>query len=229
LREKNPFPPRAKGICTAKIAFARLRIAIFQAKRQPVGGRSRSQPAEPASPGFLELSRHCRAMVSGLSSGSGRPDRNLRTGGPVYLIGAELLRDKEPEREGRRLALLTHFRPEGSLEIKALIDLAGQRVLEFTARENPNASMSREEIEAAVALTLANPRVRAALGEDLARVKVEGLHLLTSDPKDPLYGHRAVRMLFKVGKLYRSAPVVIVDLTTRSVTIVPPRQAADHH
>jgi len=155
--------------------------------------------------------------------------RQLRTGGPLYLIGAELLRDKEPEREGRRLALLTHFRPEGSLEIKALIDLAGQRILEFTARENPNASMSREEIEAAVALTLADPQVRAALGEDLARVQVEGLHLLTSDPRDPLYGHRAVRMLFKVGKLYRSAPVVIVDLTTRSVTIAPPRPAPDHH
>lgn len=154
--------------------------------------------------------------------------RSLRAEGPIYVVDAELLRDKQSDK--RRLALITHFRYQGNLAIRTLVDLGDRQVLRVESSEDPQVPLAEAELKTAIDLTLADARVQAALGEDRARVTVEGLRLLTSDPKDPLYGHRVLRMLFKVGEDYRNTPVAIVDLTTRRVSIEAPSQpSAEHH
>jgi hypothetical protein len=151
--------------------------------------------------------------------------RNLRTGGPLYLVRTRLVRDKRPggstDAEVRRLAQVTHYRYDGDLAILTLIDLEQQQVLEVREVPHLTVPLAEEELDGAQDLALADPRVRKELGSSVDSVLIEALVLRTPDEKDQFFGHRVVRLLFLRGGSYLDRPVVLVDLTARKVVIVP--------
>ncbi len=196
----------------------------FSGPRCPPRPRRRGRRTK-RRPGRFRLTAAERSRAAELTERHETFQR-LKTASPIYLVATELIRDKNAE--NARLALVTHFRYEGGLAIETLVDVGEGKVLKVETRENAHTPLAKEELVEAIRLTLADRDVRAALGRDIDQVQVEGLHLLTPDPADPIYGHRAVRMLFRVGKLYRSAPVVVVDLNTRRVVIENPPPAAGH-
>jgi len=142
----------------------------------------------------------------------------------TFFVHAEMLHDKSAP--GSRRALVLHYRYQGDLTITTVVDLTAQRVLDVRTAAHVAAPLSQQEFEQARGLAMADPRVAEALGQNRGRVTVEPL-VLHATEGDPLYGHRVVRLLFRVERDYLSAPVVLVDLTTRQVMIEPPR-SADH-
>ena len=84
------------------------------------------------------------------------------------------------------------------------------------------ASLSDQEFQEARALAFADPRVVQALGAAQERLVVEPLPLGTTLPDDRFYGHRVVRLLFRIGPDYLSRPIVFVDLTDRRVLVEEP-------
>jgi hypothetical protein len=48
---------------------------------------------------------------------------------------------------------------------------------------------------------------------------VQGLRVLGAEEKDPCWSHRCVRLLFRDGDVYRSEPIVVVDLTAQKVVV----------
>lgn len=150
--------------------------------------------------------------------------RELRNGSPLYLVETELVREK-PEvegLEGKRLARITHYRYDGDLSIFTLIDLAAGATRQMEVIPHQPVPFSVEEYRAASELVLTDPRVRAILGERVAKVKVEGLALRTADPKDRYFGHRVLRMLFKYDNDYITRPIAMVDLTAQTVIVEDP-------
>ena len=117
--------------------------------------------------------------------------RELRNGSPLYLVETELVKEK-PEiegQEGKRLARITHYRYDGDLSIFTLIDLAARSTRRLDVMPHVPVPFSQEEYQGASELALADARVRSALGERAAKVKVEGLALRTADPADRFFGH----------------------------------------
>ncbi len=137
----------------------------------------------------------------------------------TYFTHAELLRDKS---SAVRRAVVVHYRYAGDQTITAVVDLAAQRVLDVRVEAHGSAALSEEEFHQARELALADPNVARALGGNRDRVTIEPL-LLRAPEGDPLYGHRVVRLLFRIERDYLSAPIVHVDLTERRVIIEAPR------
>jgi hypothetical protein len=143
-----------------------------------------------------------------------------------YLIDVELLRDKEAETSRR--ALVTHFRYEGDLAILSVVDLDARQVVRVETRPHQAVGLAEEELRRAEQLALQDPRVAEALGDARAKVRVEALVIRTGDEKDPYFGHRVVRLLFKLGADYLASPVVNVDLTAGRVDLPAPVEAPPH-
>lgn len=147
--------------------------------------------------------------------------RELRNGSALYLVETELVVEK-PEVEGeagKRLARITHYRYDGDLSIFTLIDLGAQATRQMEVEAHLPVPFAHEEYRAAADLALANPRVRAALGERERLVKAEGLVLRTSDPADRYFGHRVLRIMFKLENDYLTRPIALVDLTAQTVVL----------
>jgi hypothetical protein len=147
--------------------------------------------------------------------------RGLRNGSALYLVETELLREK-PAIEGqaeKRLARITHYRYDGDLSIFTLIDLSAQSARKMDVTPHAPVPFSHEEYKAAGDLALAHPRVRAALGSRESLVKAEGLALRTSSPGDRFFGHRVLRMMFRLEDDYLVEPIALVDLTAQTVEI----------
>jgi Cu2+-containing amine oxidase len=142
----------------------------------------------------------------------------------TFFVHAEMLHDKSAP--GSRRALVLHYRYEGDQTITTVVDLTAQRVVDVRTAAHVAAPLSQEEFEQARGMAMADARVAGALGQNRGRVTVEPL-VLHATEGDPLFGHRVVRLLFRVDRDYLSAPIVLVDLTTRQVMIEPPR-AAEH-
>ena len=85
-------------------------------------------------------------------------------------------------------------------------------------------SLSPEEFQRARDLALADERVRAALEDRGGSVVIEPLVLRPADHADSLYGHRVVRLLFRLDHDYLSDPVVLVDLTDERVLLEAARR-----
>jgi Cu2+-containing amine oxidase len=137
----------------------------------------------------------------------------------TYFVHAELLRDKAAP---SRRAMVVHYRYAGDQTITSIVDLGAQRVLDVRVAEHVGAPLSREEFDQAREMAMADPNVARALGENRGRVTIEPL-LLRAPEGDPMFGHRVVRLLFRIDRDYLSAPVVHVDLTERKVLIESPR------
>ena len=147
--------------------------------------------------------------------------RDLRNGSALYLVESELVIEKPAidGEAGLRLARITHYRYDGDLSIFTLVDLAAQTTRRMDVVPHVPVPFAHEEYQTAAALALAHPRVRAALGVHEPRVKAEGLALRTSDPSDRFFGHRVLRLMFKLGDDYLTRPIALVDLTAQTVEV----------
>ncbi len=147
--------------------------------------------------------------------------RDLRNGSPLYLVETELVVEK-PATEGgadKRLARITHYRYDGDLSIFTTIDLNAQTTRRMDVVPHLPVPFSNEEYAAAASLAMSDRRVRGILGQRQSLVQPEGLAMRTSDPADRYFGHRVLRMMFKLDDDYLTQPIVLVDLTTQTVVI----------
>jgi hypothetical protein len=201
------------------------RAGTEQGRERPEGGSS-EQPAAggpSAAARAYSLTAAERARAIELAERAVR-ERNLATGGPIFVVDADLIHDKAAgSEEGQRGALVTHYRYQGDVAIITHIDLAAGKVLQVETVPHLPVPLAEEEFKRARQLALDDAAVRAALGNNLNRVAVEALVTRPGSQQDPLYGHRLVRLLFKVDRDYLSQPSVMVDLTDGKVTIEPKR------
>jgi len=158
-------------------------------------------------------------------------ERKLIADGPIFVVDVDLIRDKVARSEvGRRGALVTHYRYRGDLAIITHIDLAESRILQVETIPHLSVPLAEEEFKRARQMALTDPAVRGALGRNLDKVVVQALVLRSAAAQDPIYGHRVVRLLFKVGRDYLSQPVVLVDLTAGKVSLQPAKpQPREEH
>jgi hypothetical protein len=168
-----------------------------------------------------ELTPAERTLAERLASGALRQRALVR--GRLYLSGMELLRDKaeEAKAEPQRQALVIHYRYDGDLTILTSVNLTREAVVAVDTARGIPAPLAEEEFARARELAMADPRVARSLRGDPGRLVVERLLSRSSDPRDPLFGHRLVRLLFRYGPDYVSDPVVTVDLTTGTVLVEP--------
>jgi len=76
------------------------------------------------------------------------------------------------------------------------------------ARPHLPVGLAQAEFERAKELALSDDAVRKALGSNASNVVVEALVIRAIADKDPYFGRRVVRLLFKLGADYLSEPIV---------------------
>jgi len=144
---------------------------------------------------------------------------NLRGSGPLFFVHAEMLHDKAAP--NARRALVEHYRYDGDLTITTLVDLGAQRVVAQRTAAHVPTPLSREEFEQARASALGDSRVSGLLAAHRnEQVDVEPMMTFTTSPDDPFFGHRVVRLLFRVGRDYLHTPLVFVDLTDNGRVLI---------
>ncbi len=142
----------------------------------------------------------------------------------MYLTSAEIIRDNVLEMRGsfQRRVMLTYYRYEGDLSIHILIDLNRKRVLEVKQLPHFVAPISTQEMELAKQMALSHPQVSAAVEPYRDRLVIEALTLRATLPRDPLFQHRVVHLLFRSGSTYLMRQSrILVDLTSEKVIIEP--------
>jgi hypothetical protein len=147
----------------------------------------------------------------------------------TFLASMQSHRDTEAEKKGvfERHALVTYYRYAGDTGLLVYVNLVRQTA---KVERSPHfaASIAQEELQRATELAMNHPTLTKVLEPFRGRVTVEALLMQSVGPKDPLFGHRLVNLLFRVGPHYLTASgLVLVDLTTEKVTIIPPPQKED--
>jgi hypothetical protein len=148
----------------------------------------------------------------------------LFTDRKMYLTDLHIHRDTASEMKGvfERLAVLIYYRYEGSLAIEVFINLTRQQVLAVKQLPKLTPPISPEELTLAQEMALNHPQVRDAVEPYRDRLIVEALTPRSESPKDPLFRHRLVYLMFRVGPSYLMwESRVFVDLTTEKVIIEP--------
>ncbi len=140
----------------------------------------------------------------------------LRTRAPMYLVASELIRPKG--NEGRQ-ALVTHYRYDGDLAVLTTVDFGRGQVLALDTVPHLVVPMAAEEVERARELAMADPRVSRAVERWRGELQVEAIQSRAASEADPLFGHRVVRLLFRVRRGWLDDPIVHVDLTAGRVLV----------
>jgi Cu2+-containing amine oxidase len=145
--------------------------------------------------------------------------KNLKTDEHLYFINGELFRDKSEENKQmtNRFVLLTYYRYDGDVTIKALVDSTREKVVKVEAVPHIPTPLSQEEFGIAKNLALAEPTVQKALTSYGTNVVIEPLVVRSLSETERT--QRLVRLLFKIGRDYLREPIVHVDLITKKVTV----------
>jgi hypothetical protein len=143
------------------------------------------------------------------------------TGKLLYAVATELLPAKEADEKGggERKALVTHYQYEGDMAIFSTVNLTQSAVVNVERVPHVPVPLSEQEFVRAKTLALAHPDVKTQVGSYSDRLTIEALLTRSPMETDPLYGHRVVSLLFRVGSDYLSMPEVVVDLTTEKVLV----------
>ena len=150
--------------------------------------------------------------------------KNLFTEKKMYLTEVHFSRDTAAEMRGvfERLAVLIYYRYDGDLTIEVFINLAQRKVLGVKELPKVNAPFSAEEFSLAKEMVFNHPKLKDVLGRYRERLVVEPIISRSESPKDPLFRHRVIYMLFRTGSTYLIPELrVFVDLTTEKVIIEP--------
>ena len=144
------------------------------------------------------------------------PDRK------TFLTFVQTHRNATLEKKGifERHALLTYYRYAGDVGILVYVNLTRQKVESVEQLPHFLAPLAPAELARARELVLSEPRLRNVLQPLRDQLTIEALLTRIPDPKNPLFGHRLVHLLFRVGPRYLTAQgLVLVDLTTEQVII----------
>jgi len=150
--------------------------------------------------------------------------KKLFTDRKMYLTEARFGRDTAAERQGvfERLAVLIYYRYEGNLSIEVFINLTRQKVLGVKQVPDLYPPLSREEFTLAKEMVFNHPKLKDSLERYRDRLVVEPRIIRSESPKDPLFRHRVIHMLFRTGSTYlMPESIVSVDLTAEKVIIEP--------
>jgi hypothetical protein len=155
---------------------------------------------------------------------AGEPKLHATAGTRVVFVGAEPLREKpehaQPGAETRGpLYLATYYRYADDVTVYVTVDIEKNTLVRTQAVRHTPTRITDGELKEAAALARADKGVRAAVG-GVADMDAEALALYAHDPKDPLYGHRTLNLFFHRGQRYVANVDVIVDLTTRRVSVI---------
>ncbi len=185
-------------------------------------GEDKPQPPEGVAMPISELTAAERKTALEIVRGDPQLKAKLAAK-KVYLIGVEVMRDKEAERQKppHRLALITHYQADGDVTILATVDLTTNKVIREEHIQNLATPLSQDEIDLAEKLARARPEVKKLLAPHGDKVEVQALLSRAALRTDPAFGHRVVHLLFRVGPDYLGTRVA-VDLTTDQATIEAP-------
>jgi hypothetical protein len=177
-----------------------------------------AQTSDPAIESAFTPTAAERERAIGLAS-EAIAQRGLRGNGLLYHISASLYQDKRAA-AGDRLVLVTSYRYEGDLGIFSFLNLSRGTVEAVRAVPHAAVHLSAAEFELARSKAFADPQVVAQLGDYRDKVIVEAMVSHSSYERDPWFGHRVVRLLFKLPPdSYLVNPIVFVDLTSGQVLI----------
>jgi hypothetical protein len=162
------------------------------------------------------------------AEGARRPDADRRE----YVVGVERLNEKDAPAppagsgEASGKAVVTAYRYLDDTTIYATVDLATGRTIDVKTAQHMQTPLSDGEYEAAKALAREKSDEVKALYERFGkRLSAHGqFSQYTPDGETRI--HRVVYILYRVDKRDLSAPLPIVDLTTREVTVPKPEAEA---
>ncbi len=138
----------------------------------------------------------------------------------TIYIGVDLERRKgDGDIELPPLYRVRHYRYADDTVVTSLVEIESGRLVDQIEVAHAPAPLVEIELAEARRLALRDRRVTAGLGPGFERLTVEPLMVRTSDPRDPWYGQRIVRLLFRAGRNYLSNPIVYVNLTTKAVIV----------
>jgi hypothetical protein len=194
---------------------------------QPASAQTVSQPMErPQQSASEDVPPAIAARARSVAESSERM-RSLLAEPRTVFIGVDLIRRKGER--GRDLApyyRVQHYRYADDTTITSLVELESGRVAEQVEAQHAPVRLSEGEFAEARELALADRRVGGAISR-VRDLVIEPLVVRTSDPNDPWYGRRVVRLLFRAGADYLSSPIVYVDLSRREVIVQPGHGPSD--
>lgn len=225
--------PQPEVIVRITVVWRVLSSAAIVTLLPDVSGAQAPLPLDPLTP---------RERV--LAESVARADPRVReviARGNSRLIYVDFVAVKMPQRARggeeappRRSAEVLFYLPDRDQGVRALVDLAGRRVVEQVPVPGQSVPLSAEEVATAARLALADQRVRALFGREMPpfrvatapatragadSARIEALRTVAVEPRDPCYRRRCVVMFFRVGGRYVQMNRVIVDLTGQRVLI----------
>ena len=224
-----------------RMRYIRLCLLVLGAILPTVPALSaEASGAAPAAPKAAvvsgdELTGRVRALVE-------RQPRFVEMAGRgrVVFVGVDVQRLK-PAKESGPIAIeavlkasapviyrAMHYRYADNVTVYSTVDLARNSVSDVLEARNVPTPLAAEELAEARALALSNPEVRKAIGDRAASMKAEALVLRARNPKDSIFGHRAVSVLLLDGHKYVANIRVAVDLTAKTVEVTRMRSGPSH-
>lgn len=144
----------------------------------------------------------------------------LGPGGRANHIEFIALKSGSEADEPRRHAEVNFLRDDTRYGVRVLVALgASPAVVAVQRVDESNIPMTEVELDSAAKLASQNEVVRSVLGDQLAKAQVEGLRVFTVDKKDPCFGQRCVRLLYRLDRDYFSDPIVTVNLSKQTVMV----------
>lgn len=187
-------------------------------------------PLDPLTPSEIESARSIAGQAPTVSG---------RISGRRYILGSIdfLLPPKpdDPSRpvEGRYAQALYCVYAENT-GFRAMVDLVRGTVLSTEELSCDDVPISREEIQAARDLAVADRSVREFLGEavDAYRVRpapgeptpeyvVEAMKVVATEAEDRCFGQRCLLLIFSDSHDYRTGLEILVNMTDQTVTTTP--------
>ncbi len=224
----------------AGLAAVLIAAALFA---PPAPAQTQPPPHPPAAPRPLDpLTTEEEKIAEQVALEDSRVRELLGTG-RRKLVSVSLFTLKPPSTErppdtgGRpawlgRYAEVVFFRYEGESGVRAVVNLEHRKVIEAGRVESRDVPLDETDVSEALGLALRDAEVVKALGAEASRYRaqvkvgaaagryvVQGLRVLGAEESDPCWSHRCLRLLFREGDVYRSEPIVIVDLTAQKVVV----------
>jgi len=190
--------------------------------RTPPGVGSRSAPLDPLTPEERRLAEQVTRADSRVKELLGSGQTKLILIDFFAIKPDDPARTREAERRpiqiGRHAEVL-FYRYEDDSGVRAVVDLERRAVREAERVSAERVPMSAEELEEAKALAARSEELRAKLGRALTEYRIGGMRYTPSDEKDSCARHRCMYLLFRRGDVWVTDPIVIVDLTSRTVRL----------
>jgi hypothetical protein len=195
-----------------RILLASISASLAAALAFPAGAQVPGTASDDVPAAIAERARRVAEAA---------PDMRRRLVEPrTIFIGVELVRRKgDNGRELEPIYRVQHYRYADDTAIVSLVDVKSGRVRDVEEIPHAPVALTVAELAEARAMALEDRRVARALERFRDGLLVEPLVVRTSDPADPWFGRRVVRLLFRVGQDYVSDPIVFVDLTRREVIV----------